>query len=121
MGVHLRIGVGVVHTVEQCVSPWRKERRALADVGEQEEKLLPEFVHREHLVSCVPVQIERLREERQVVVRYEEKEYRHGPKRLNQSQKRLRSSRAKARKSCISSVAVLQNYSHSHTECNLPD
>ena len=60
------VAIGVVHPVEDGVSPRRKVGAPLANPGEDVEKPFPEPTHFEHLVGCVAVQKEALAKQREI-------------------------------------------------------
>jgi hypothetical protein len=63
----------MVHAVKYCVSSWRQIRTALADPGKDVEEPFPEFIHIEHLVSCISVEKEALTKQREVPMQQEDK------------------------------------------------
>jgi hypothetical protein len=58
--VFFGIAVSMVHSVKNCISARRKERRALRKPGKDIEEFFPKFVHVEHFMSAVTVQEEGL-------------------------------------------------------------
>ena len=70
-----RVAEGVVHPVQNRVSPWTQVRRTLREVGQRVEKALPKFAHREHFMGRVAVQKERLAEQGQIPVPDERGQY----------------------------------------------
>lgn len=66
VGIFWRVAVGVVHPVEDGISPWGKVGASLTNPSENIEELFPELIHFEHLVGSVAVQKEALAEQREI-------------------------------------------------------
>jgi hypothetical protein len=64
MGVFFCIAVAVVHSMHNAISFRHQERRALHKPGCEINNTLPVFAGRIHLVGCIPVQKERMKEQR---------------------------------------------------------
>src|SRR5450432_1971737 len=55
MGILFRVAIGMMHAVEDRVSPRVQERRTLTEKSEPVKELFPEFIHFKHLMRCIPV------------------------------------------------------------------
>jgi hypothetical protein len=60
VGILWGITIGMVHSVKNGISSWRKVGTALPDPCKDIKKPFPEFCHVEHLVSGIPVKKETL-------------------------------------------------------------
>lgn len=71
VGIFRRVTVGMVHPVEDGISPRREIGTALANPGEDIEEPFPKFIHLEHLMGCVPVQEKALAEQGEIPMQKE--------------------------------------------------
>ena len=75
MGILFRVAVGVMHPVQDGISPGVQKGRALGQKGQAIKEPFPEFIHLKHLMRGIAVQEERLREQGKEPMREEEYEY----------------------------------------------
>lgn len=75
MWVLLRIAVGVMHAVQNGVSPRVQKRRTLENVCQYIKNLLPAFTEGKHFMRGIPVKKKSLEEQGKEPVCEEEDEY----------------------------------------------
>ena len=66
MRVKFRVGVGMVNSVHNAISPWAEVRRTLRQPGKEKEEFFPGAVHGKSLVGGVAMLKKGLGKQRQV-------------------------------------------------------
>jgi hypothetical protein len=67
-----RIGVSMVHSVQNGIRSGREVRTTLPNPSKEIEKLFPVFAHDKHLVSSIPMKEETLAKQGEIPVKQEE-------------------------------------------------
>jgi hypothetical protein len=49
------IRIGMMHSVQNCIGPWREIRTSLPNPGEEVKEFFPILAHHKHLMSRIPV------------------------------------------------------------------
>ena len=77
MGILGRIAIGVVHPVQNGISPGRQVGTSLAYPGEDIKKPFPYLAHDKHLMGGITVEEKALTKQREIPMEDKYKEYDH--------------------------------------------
>jgi len=71
------VGVGMMHSMKNCICSGRKVGATLPHPSEKVKELFPIFVHDEHLVCSIAVKEKALAKQREIPMKQKEDNYNH--------------------------------------------
>jgi hypothetical protein len=77
MRVHWRIRIGMMHSVQNCISSWGEIRTALPNPGKEIEEFFPKLTHHKHLMGSITMQEEALAKQGEVPMKKEQDNNNH--------------------------------------------